>query len=421
MQPNAIGTQGWNLYGYAAGNPTTLLDPSGKTVSIGYAVLVGAAPGFLIGAAFGYFACQGSSNVVACVLREGVIGAIAGAIAGLLAVWAFAALAAGATTGWGVAAAFVTAEFLAAAADSIVSMLLRGAFDPKQALIDGLIGAVTAGVLNGAAASDLIRRLDDLFGDLVNRACSFSGETRVVLADGSTRPIADLQVGDWVLAFEPETGRSGAREVTATWEHLDVVVELRVGEASLTTTLDHPFWNTTDGEWQAAAELDRGDALLGPDGVSVRVEGIVDGSDRADAAFNLTVDGLHTSYVMAGDQPVLVHNTCNVWKGDPYPNSKGDLYPNLNDPRTGEPIHQPPPGLERVPVEDRVPWGATERGEFIKDWYDRGYDTPPGGWSEYDIHHITPREYGGTNDFDNLVPVPRTDHQQQFNPWWSGY
>ncbi len=38
----------------------------------------------------------------------------------------------------------------------------------------------------------------------------------------------------------------------------------------------------------------------------------------------------------------------------------------------------------------------------------------------YDIHHIVPREYGGTNAFENLVPVLRSAHQQ-FNAWWRGY
>jgi len=72
-------------------------------------------------------------------------------------------------------------------------------------------------------------------------------------------------------------------------------------------------------------------------------------------------------------------------------------------------------------VSQRVPWGSSERGAFIKDWYDRGFDTPPGGWADYDIHHIVPREYGGTNAFDNLAPVPRSVHQQEFNAWWSDY
>nr|WP_286119127.1 HNH endonuclease [Thermoactinomyces sp. DSM 45891] len=38
------------------------------------------------------------------------------------------------------------------------------------------------------------------------------------------------------------------------------------------------------------------------------------------------------------------------------------------------------------------------------------------------MHHIIPREYGGTNDFDNLIPLPRDFHQQRVTPWWnSGY
>jgi hypothetical protein len=102
-------------------------------------------------------------------------------------------------------------------------------------------------------------------------------------------------------------------------------------------------------------------------------------------------------------------------------NRAGQAYPNVLDPRTGQPIPYPGPDLTKVPPAQRVTWTATDRAAFIKAWYDRGYPTPPGGWSDYDIHHIRPREYGGSNDFDNLVPVPRTVHQQQLNPWWQGY
>jgi hypothetical protein len=77
--------------------------------------------------------------------------------------------------------------------------------------------------------------------------------------------------------------------------------------------------------------------------------------------------------------------------------------------------------LTKVPVSGRVPWGGQERGAYIKQWYDQGYSTPEGGWKEYDIHHIVPREYGCTNDFSNLVLVLRDVHQQDFNPGWMGY
>jgi len=102
-------------------------------------------------------------------------------------------------------------------------------------------------------------------------------------------------------------------------------------------------------------------------------------------------------------------------------NSAGRAYPRVLHPGTGEPIPHPGEGLMRVPVAQRVPWGAQERGAFIKEWYDRGFSTPKGGWSNYDIHHITPREYGGTNDFENLVPVERGVHQNEFNAWWRDY
>lgn len=55
--------------------------------------------------------------------------------------------------------------------------------------------------------------------------------------------------------------------------------------------------------------------------------------------------------------------------------------------------------------EQRVTWDSSNKNEFIREWHERGYPEPPGWWSEYGIHHITPKEYGETNDFDNLVPV----------------
>jgi RHS repeat-associated protein len=105
----------------------------------------------------------------------------------------------------------------------------------------------------------------------------------------------------------------------------------------------------------------------------------------------------------------------------PTLNSAGRPYPNVTDPRSGTAIPAPRAGLSKVSVGDRVHWGAQERGAYIKDWYDRGHATPTGGWSGYDIHHIVPREYGGTNAFENLVPVPRLVHQQELNPWWREY
>jgi hypothetical protein len=80
----------------------------------------------------------------------------------------------------------------------------------------------------------------------------------------------------------------------------------------LTTTEDHPFWNATDREFQRADQLDAGDQLLSDGGRLIRVIGMRPSSQRVATAYNLTVDDIHTYYVLAGDTPVLVHNSnCN--------------------------------------------------------------------------------------------------------------
>ena len=150
-----------------------------------------------------------------------------------------------------------------------------------------------------------------------------------------------------------------------------------------------------------------------------------------DAPAQSSTPNVATTYAQGSPAaPVAVSRGTSVVDGDRCTaaetggdalNAAGRAYPKVLDPRTGDPIPAPPSGLSRVPVGDRVPWGAQQRGAYIKEWYDQGYSTPEGGWSNYDIHHVTPREYGGTNDFNNLVPVERTVHQQEFNPWWMNY
>jgi hypothetical protein len=100
---------------------------------------------------------------------------------------------------------------------------------------------------------------------------------------------------------------------------------------------------------------------------------------------------------------------------------KLNQYPKIIDPRIGKDIPFPSNVGQIIPQERRVPWGALERANFIAEWYRRGYPTPEGGWQKYDIHHILPREFGGGNDFWNLVPIDRQTHQRLFNNFWRSY
>jgi len=99
-------------------------------------------------------------------------------------------------------------------------------------------------------------------------------------------------------------------------------------------------------------------------------------------------------------------------------NREGEFYPDVPDPRTGRSIPFPDGEVVRAPKADRASWDSSaDRYAYIKEWHDRGYETPRGGWAEYDIHHIRPREFGGDNSFWNLVPVQRQTHRD----WWQGY
>jgi len=91
-------------------------------------------------------------------------------------------------------------------------------------------------------------------------------------------------------------------------ELADVVVVLSGGlQVTIHTTQDHPFWDTTTGQWTQAGHLAAGDQLRSDTGTPVRVVSIYHRTERRHM-LNLTVADLHTYYVLAGTTPVLVHN-----------------------------------------------------------------------------------------------------------------
>jgi hypothetical protein len=119
-----------------------------------------------------------------------------------------------------------------------------------------------------------------------------------------------ITIGDLVLATDPHTGHTAPKKVTHTWAHHDTVVDLVLADgAHLTTTEDHPFYNATDHQWQQAQTLDPGDHLLTPTGTTIPVSGLAWPTAHTDLAHNLTIADTHTYYVLAGNTPVLVHNT----------------------------------------------------------------------------------------------------------------
>lgn len=145
---------------------------------------------------------------------------------------------------------------------------------------------------------------------------SFTPSTKVLMADGKNKPIRDVKPGDDVETANPENGKhAGLHKVTATHVHLDadpvdVVIRDDTGSAhTVHTTSRHPFWDDTLRRWIHAGALTPGHALNSAANQHETVLSVRVLPALAENMYNLTVDQLHTYYVLAGSTPVLVHNS----------------------------------------------------------------------------------------------------------------
>jgi len=146
---------------------------------------------------------------------------------------------------------------------------------------------------------------------------SFVPGTTVLMADGTHRPIEQVRVGDKVVATDPVTGETSSRTVVATitGEGDKRLVEVTVdtdgprGDATglVVATDGHPFWVEDERHWVDAADLEPGDEVRTPDGTRLDVVAVRH-RDAHLRVHNLTIEGVHTYYVTAGDADVLVHN-----------------------------------------------------------------------------------------------------------------
>uniref|UniRef100_A0AAU2VN96 HINT domain-containing protein n=1 Tax=Streptomyces sp. NBC_00008 TaxID=2903610 RepID=A0AAU2VN96_9ACTN len=229
---------------------------------------------------------------------------------------------------------------------------------------------------------------------------SFPSGTRVLLADGTTRAIEDVRIGDRVVASDPQSGLTATRPVTNTFTTEDdenftrLTITTAQGPANVTATDNHPFWLEDGQRWKNADALRVGDELRTPDDVSAPVTKVRD-QQVPQRTHDLTVKGLHTYYVMAGQTPVLVHNSnCDPWTS--YRKFDAD----------GHPVDG-----TRVPTNEAL--DAAER------WVGPGYSEPVKGSGRYvskdgtrvarmGESDITGQHGGGPHmNFERMVPNPR--------------
>ncbi|MEV0830126.1 polymorphic toxin-type HINT domain-containing protein [Nonomuraea rubra] len=174
---------------------------------------------------------------------------------------------------------------------------------------------------NWLAAKDRLRGALARLRKATDDCNSFVPGTRVVLADGSTKPIEQVKVGDQVLATNPETGQTAAKPVIAliAGSGAKNLVQITVdtdGDAGNATgvvisTSEHPFWVPERHEWVAGTRLQPGAWLQTSAGTFVQVTVVERWTAADQRVHNLTIADVHTYHVAAGDADALVHN-CNI-------------------------------------------------------------------------------------------------------------
>jgi len=132
------------------------------------------------------------------------------------------------------------------------------------------------------------------------------------MADGTSRPIEDVNVGDKVMATDPVAGKSEPKQVTQLHRNTDkdltdLTARDQDGVTKVETTWHHPFWNASERKWSDAKDLKPGTKLLVKGKGAVTVVAVLN-KLGVEEMRDLTVAGIHTYYVIASDQPVLVHN-----------------------------------------------------------------------------------------------------------------
>ncbi|MEV4627811.1 LamG-like jellyroll fold domain-containing protein [Micromonospora sp. NPDC049523] len=383
---------------WAAANKDTLLE----FAAIGGAILAGMAC-TAVTAGVGAVACmvgagalinlakdaaQGDINSMGDALGSlgtGALSGLAGGAGGLLAGKAAAAV--GTRLGSGLLGRLAT-EATENGVDEVINQALTtGRIDPKSAL-SGMVPGLNLIDLKGGGGAGCSTNSKPK-----GKKHSFDPATPVLMADGSTRPIEDVNVGDQVVATDPETGVSLAKPVTELHRNTDTeltdVTVTRIEDKKkspsklgvkvaaavaglaaavvLQTTANHPFWDETTDTWVNASELTVGHELRTADGDKVVVDKVVN-YDGAKEMRDLTVADIHTYYVVAGDEPVLVHNcgggedghsaACQCATGGRPIGPNGQFLANPNTP---------------------VP-GAVDANGMVRGTNAPGYTTSRGGW-----------------------------------------
>jgi RHS repeat-associated protein len=439
----------FNAYVYSGNNPVTYSDPSGLSwfskaasavggfVKKHQAAIIGGVAGAVVFG--GCMALTAGVGSIGCAVAAGAVG---GAVSNLWRTkvqktepfsWKsfLGETALGAASGligggaFGAIAGRFAPTATAAASNAIRSVTSAGAQRATQAA-QAMAAAVSRSRATAAAAAAR-QRISSAVSSLKQRisgsGCSFAGSTGVLMADGTVKPIDQVEPGDEVLATDPETGEKVAKRVEATHGHDDVVLTLvlttSTGERrEIRTTEDHPFWSQTEREFQRADELDPGELVLTADGGTMEVHAVLTEEVTFEPAWNLTVQGLHTYSVIATGTDVGAGST----RGPPGA-----------DPMDGVLVHNCSVNFgNTIPVRSPANVGSGGARDYRDTFFDANPTLNP---SDFVVHHAVERQVlkkypnlfsaDELNALPNLRGIPKKSnsslHLSDIRVLWNGF
>ena len=189
-----------------------------------------------------------------------------------------------------------------AASGAITHRMTTGSWSgAANAAVDGAASGFLSGTITGAVT-----------GALSSPYCFMAGTT--VLVAAGVAAIETIQEGDYVWAWDEETGTVGLKKVVETYiNETDELVHVYVNGEEIVTTPSHPFYSPVKG-WTDAVHLRAGDILVLVNGEYVVVEKVQHEILEAPIeVYNFQVEDYHTYYVT--NSGVLVHNTCATNRG----------------------------------------------------------------------------------------------------------
>ena len=306
-------------YAFAGGNPISNVEQDGH----GWKSFLGG----IEGAAYGYGLCNlaldGETAGGGALICAGIIGAGAGigAQAGTCAEGGSCSPAAFAENATINAVAGIVTAGAADALDGLLPSVLKGATSAAAGGATGYgLGCSAAQSCSWsglAEATAFSAGVGALFGSFAGCGGeSFTADTKVQLADGSSKAISSLKPGEKVKSTDTKSGKTKGSSTSAVLVNhdtdlYDLTVHTVQGEQVVHTTAHHLFFDKTTHSWVEAAKLHKGDELTTDDGTTVRADGGKTPAVSAGDMWDLTVPDDHDFYVMAADTPVLVHN-CGV-------------------------------------------------------------------------------------------------------------